>query len=315
MHILIADDNPVGLALLKVQLLREGHEVTVAENGLESWRILQTTDTPRLAILDWLMAGMDGLEVCRRLRKLEHRPYVFVILLTSSLTPRLTSSDQRQDLLEALASGADDYLTKPLDLALLRARVEVGRRILTLQANFLAAQEKLNFQADHDSLTGLYSRAAILGQLEREISRARRHVSPLGVIIADLDHFKRVNDTHGHATGDQALCEVARRFTSSIRPYDTVGRLGGEEFLILLPGCDASSTMAQAERLRECICDRALVVSGLKLKMTASLGGASVDFSASEQGTALMARADAAMYQAKQAGRNRVEVSVSKSAA
>ena len=301
MHILIADDNPVDRALLKGLLLREGHQVTIAENGLDSWNILQTNEAPRLAILDWHMPGMDGLEVCRRLRQLEHRPYVFVILMTSS--------DERQDLLEGLASGADDYLTKPPDLALLRARLEVGRRILTLQSNFMAAQEKLSFQADHDSLTGLYSRSAILGQLEREISRARRNVSPLGVIIADLDHFKRINDTHGHAAGDQALCEAARRFTASVRPYDTVGRLGGEEFLILLPGCDASSTMAQAERLRECICHRPLDLSGLRIPMTASLGGASVDLSAPEQGDALMARADAAMYQAKESGRNRVELS------
>ena len=306
MHILIADDNPVDRTLLKGLLTREGHEVTAAENGLDTWTLLQTESTPKLAILDWHMPGMDGLEVCRRLRQLEQRPYVFVILLTSN--------DQRQQLLEGLRAGADDYLTKPLDPALLRARLEVARRILDLQSNLMAAQEKLRFQTDHDFLTGLCSRAAILGHLDREISRARRSGTPLGVAIADLDYFKRINDVHGHAAGDRALCEVARRFTSSVRAYDMVGRLGGEEFLILFPGCDAASTVARAERLRKSVCDKPLDLPGLpvplRIHMTASLGSASVDPLGSEEGADLIARADVALYQAQHSGRNRVEISV-----
>jgi two-component system cell cycle response regulator len=300
-RVLVAEDNPVQRAMLKGLLLQDGHEVTVAQNGVESWEILQSELPPQLAILDWLMPGMSGLEVCQRLRQLEHRPYVFVILLTTN--------DQREQLLEGLCAGADDYLTKPLDPGVLRARLKVGQRILELQANLIAAKEELRFQADHDSLTGLHNRGATVAQLDREISRARRDRTPLGVIVCDVDHFKRINDTRGHAAGDRALCEVARRITSTVRLYDTVGRVGGEEFLILLPGCDTTRLAIQAERFRQGIANGPLELDGLPIPMTVSLGGASLNLSKPEGAADLIARADAAMYEAKAAGRNGFRIS------
>jgi diguanylate cyclase (GGDEF)-like protein len=302
MHILIADDSVVDRALLKGLLTRAGHEVIVAENGLEAWSILQTENAPQLAILDWQMPGLDGLEVCRRLRQIEGRPYVFVVLLSSN--------DERQQLLEGLRAGADDYMIKPAEASLLRARLEVAQRILALQSNLMAAHEKLRFRAEHDALTGLSSRAAVLEALEREINRARRGRTPLGVIIGDVDLFKRINDAHGHAAGDAALCEVARRLVANVRSYDTVGRLGGEEFLILLPGCEVSSLQAQAERLRKCICDAPFDLLGLQLPLTISLGGATLDPLGSESPSNLTARADAALYDAKHSGRNQVAVRI-----
>jgi diguanylate cyclase (GGDEF)-like protein len=299
MRILIADDSRVDRFLLKNLLTRGGHEVIVAEDGVESWNILQT-ETPDLVILDWQMPGMDGVEVCRRLRQLEDRPYVFIILLTGN--------DEKEQLLEGLRAGADDYLTKPVDAALLRARLEVAQRILALQANLLAAQAQLRFRAEHDGLTGLYSRAAILDHLDREISRSRRGRSPLAVVIVDVDYFKRINDTHGHAAGDCALCEVARRLSANIRCYDMVGRVGGEEFLILFPGLSPSDIGAEAERLRKRVCDPPFDLPGLRLPVTISLGCASRDPLGSEAPAALIARADAALYRAKHGGRNRVEV-------
>jgi two-component system cell cycle response regulator len=304
MHILIADDNPIHRALLKGLLAREGHQVTIAKDGLESWNILQRSDAPRLAILDWQMPGMNGLEVCDRLRKLEHKPYVFVILLTAN--------DQPHQLLQGLRAGADDYMTKPLDAALLRAKLEGGQRILQLQANFIAAEEKLRFQVDHDFLTGMYNRAGIIGLLDREIARAQRSEASFGVVICDLDHFKLINDTHGHASGDHALCEVARRLSAKVRSYDAVGRLGGEEFLILLPGCDGQSSLVQAERLRQCVAESPLDLgNGLHLSITASFGAASFDPANAEEAADLVARADVALYEAKTHGRNRVELSQS----
>lgn len=300
MHILIADDDPGYRLVLKTLLTQEGHEVTVAENGLEAWSILQASNSPRLAILDWQMPGMDGLEICRRLRQLQQKPYVFVVLLTAN--------DQRSELLEGLAAGADDYLTKPLDPILLRARLAVGSRILDLQADLMAAHEKLRHQADHDSLTGLFNHAAILRQLDREISRMRRDHLPLGVVIGDLDHFKKINDTYGHAAGDLALQEVVRRISANLRLYDTAGRLGGEEFLILLPGCDEASTLARAERIRECVGRDPVDLKIIHRSITLSLGAASADPFEKEDATNLVARADAALYQAKGAGRNQVRL-------
>jgi diguanylate cyclase (GGDEF)-like protein len=302
MRILIADDSAVDRASLRGRLTRAGHEVVVADNGLEAWNILQSEGAPQLAILDWQMPGLDGLEVCRRLRQIEGRPYVFVMLLTAN--------NEKEQLLEGLRAGADDYITKPVDASLLWARLEVAQRILALQANLMAAQERLRFRVEHDALTGVYSRAAVLEILEREMSRARRGPTPLGVIIGDVDYFKRINDTHGHAAGDAALCEVAGRLCSNVRSYDTVGRLGGEEFLILLPGCDTSHLKAQAERLRKCICDTPLDLSGMPLPVTISLGGAALDPLGSEGPSELTARADHALYEAKHSGRNQVAVRI-----
>jgi two-component system cell cycle response regulator len=301
MRILIADDDPICCCMLSTLLSKEGHEVTVAKDGVESWNILQAQDAPDLAILDWQMPGLDGLEVCRRLRQLEQKPYVFVILLTAN--------NQRNDLLEGLQAGVDDYMTKPLDPALLRARLEVGRRILDLQANLMAAQEKLRFQADHDSLTGLYNRSAVLRHLRRELSRAQRDRAPLGVVIGDLDHFKHINDTYGHPAGDRVLCEAAHRIASSVRVYDTVGRVGGEEFLIILPGCDASSTLAKAERIRENVGRELVDLGGRQARISISLGVVSADPFETVDEAELVARADVALYQAKESGRNRVQLS------
>ncbi len=300
MHVLIADDDQIHCCLLSGLLRKDGHEVTVAKNGLESWTILQTNDTIQMAILDWHMPGMDGPEVCKRLRESQRQPYVYVILLTSN--------DQRPQLLEGLGAGADDYLTKPLDPPLLRARLQVGRRILDLQANLLATQEQLRYQADHDPLTGLYNRAGILVQLEREICRAKRDRTPLSVIMGDLDHFKRINDTHGHAAGDAALCQAARRITSSVRGYDVVGRFGGEEFLIVLPNCDAADALSRAEQIRERVARETMDLGGLPVAVTVSLGAAATNPFAAEEAAALIARADGALYQAKEAGRNRVQI-------
>jgi two-component system cell cycle response regulator len=301
MRILIAEDSPIDRMLIQTILSGEGHDVIETEDGEQSWEILQSPDAPKLVILDWLMPGIDGLEVCRRLRQIPDRAYVFVMLLTAN--------DKRHQLLEGLSAGADDYLAKPIDPAVLVARVNVAQRILNLQADLLAAQEKLRFQADHDSLTGLFNRAAILSTLDREMSRAQRTGTPLGIVMGDVDHFKRINDTYGHAAGDSALREVARRFTASVRQYDMVGRLGGEEFLVLLPGCDADATRSRAARLCESIAESPLVDDDLTIPMTISLGGASFDPGSVEKASTLVARADEAMYRAKHSGRNRVEMS------
>ena len=300
MRILIADDDPVHRRILEILLSKWKHDVTTAADGEQAWAILEREDAPELAILDWRMPGIDGLEVCRRVRALMRTPYTYVMLMTVLR--------QRQDLLTGLDAGVDDYLAKPLDPPLLRARLMMGQRILDLQNKVTAAHEELRFQASHDQLTGLPNRASVLAALEREIQRSRRQNDPLGVMLAELDHIKSINEKYSYVAGDRALIEVARRFTLSIRIYDSVGRFGGREFLIVLPGCDAQTTLKQAERLRETVASEPLDLAGEAVPLSVSIGVASAGLCLAGDAAALILAASEALRKAKRAGRNRVQL-------
>jgi diguanylate cyclase (GGDEF)-like protein len=247
------------------------------------------------------MPGMDGIELCRRIRSHDQGPYRYVLLLTAK--------DDKQDMIAGLEAGADDYLTKPFDVDELRARVRAGKRILDLQAALIRAQGALRFEASHDRLTAIWNRGAILDLLAGETERSRRSNGSLGVIMADVDFFKQVNDTHGHLVGDSVLQEVGRRLASSLRTYDLVGRYGGEEFLIVVPGADASNLAVAAERLRRRIADQPIATSAGPISVTVSLGltVAQAIESRLVEPEALLRAADAALYSAKARGRNRVE--------
>jgi len=300
--VLIAEDDPIFRRVLQGWFQKWQYRVTVVGNGLEAWQALQEEDAPQMAVLDWMMPGMDGIELCRKIRGHNDGPYRYVLLLTAR--------DDRQDVVTGLNAGADDYLTKPFDAEELRARVRSGRRILELQHALLQARDALQFEAAHDPLTVLWNRGAILGFLQREIDRQSRNGLPLAVLMADLDHFKQVNDTYGHLVGDAVLQEVARRLMATVRSYDFVGRYGGEEFLIILPGCNHSDLMAGAERLRRTIADRPIETSAGELAMTLSLGCVSArsDGEGLQSCTALLRSADTALYAAKAGGRNQVAV-------
>jgi diguanylate cyclase (GGDEF)-like protein len=300
MRVLIADDDHVSRRLLGSLLVKWGYEVVTAKDGAEAWQALQNEDAPRLAILDWVMPGMDGLEVCRKARKRPGQPYAYLILLTAR--------GQMGDVLEGLEAGADDYLTKPFDPQELKARLRVGKRILDLQEELISAREALRFEAAHDSLTGLWNRAAILDTLERELARADREEISVGLAMADLDHFKRVNDTYGHLVGDAVLREAARRMQALVRRYDAIGRYGGEEFLVIVPGCNIACAQSQAERLRTGIGQEPFEVPGGTLQLTLSVGVTASAPLGGADADSLIRAADAALYRAKTAGRNRVEV-------
>jgi two-component system, cell cycle response regulator len=300
-RVLIAEDDPVSRRLLEAILVKWGYDVTVVADGLEALRILDSADAPRLAVLDWMMPGMEGVQICQRLRERKGRPYVYVLLLTAR--------SLKQDLLQGLELGADDYLTKPFDAQELRARLHVGGRILNLQDDLLAAQEALKFRATHDALTGIANRAAITEALGREISRQLRDNRPFGIVLADIDHFKNVNDTYGHLSGDDVLQMVAERLRNSTRPYDSVGRLGGEEFLIVAPSSDISGTLALAERIRKDIESQTVLAQAGSIRVTVSLGIA-VSVHPPCDVKALLQLADDALYRAKANGRNRSEVAV-----
>jgi two-component system cell cycle response regulator len=299
-RILIAEDDPVSRRLLELFLVKWGFEVSIATTGTEALQMLERMDAPRLAILDWMMPGMEGVQVCQKLREAADRPYVYVLLLTART--------QKEDLLQGLESGADDYLTKPFDSQELRARLHVGRRILDLQDQLIAAGEELLYRATHDNLTGMVNRGVIMDTLRRERARQMREGGAFGVVLVDLDHFKYVNDTYGHVAGDEVLREAAQRMMGCVRPYDSVGRYGGEEFLIVVPSSDAMGTMGLAERMRRTIEAKPITANSIPIAVTASFGvTASVDKSPLDpQG--ILRLADAALYRAKERGRNRVEL-------
>lgn len=299
MRVLAAEDNPVFQSMLRAVLGKWGYQAVIAPDGREAWRLLDCDDPPRLAILDWMMPGMDGVEVCRQVRRSPREPYIYILLLTAR-----TDS---QDLVEALEAGADDYLTKPFVAHELRARLRSGRRILDLQAALVAAREALRIQAMHDSLTGLLNRGSVLDNLNQELSRAGRESGAIAVLMTDLDHFKKINDTRGHQAGDVVLRETALRMKSAIRAYDSVGRYGGEEFLIVLPGCDGEGAMRQAERIREAVAGEGFGWQGGHFRATCSIGVSWRMSAAPNDAGELIREADVALYRAKAAGRNRVE--------
>jgi two-component system cell cycle response regulator len=196
--VLIAEDDPIFRRILESWFKRWDYRVTAVDNGMDAWEVLQREDGPQMAVLDWMMPGMDGIELCRRIRSRDQGPYCYVVLLSAK--------DDKQDVVAGLEAGADDYLTKPFDVDELRARVRAGKRILDLQTALILAHDDLQFAAAHDPLTGLWNRGAILDLLKREVSRRQRNGDPLGVIMSDIDYFKKINDTHGHLVGD-AYCE------------------------------------------------------------------------------------------------------------
>jgi diguanylate cyclase (GGDEF)-like protein len=298
MKVLIADDSLVMRRLLQATLEGWGFEVVCAADGAEALACLQGEDPPRMAILDWMMPVMTGPEVCRMVRDLRSETYTYLILLTSK--------SQREDIVEGMGAGADDYVVKPFDKHELEVRLRAGRRILDLQAALLQAQEALTEQATKDALTGCWNRRVILETLERETERAERERRNLAVVMLDLDHFKSVNDTYGHGAGDEALRQVVQRVTSAIRGYDWIGRIGGEEFLLVLPGCDELQTLSHAERLRNSIERTPVDFDGQQIGITVSVGATSLQPGLGITPQLLVRSADAALYTAKRQGRNRV---------
>jgi diguanylate cyclase (GGDEF)-like protein len=302
MRVLIADDDTISRRLLKVILEKNHCDVVEAEDGSGAWAALQQPDPPRLAILDWMMPKMDGIQICQELRKGITDPYIYVLLLATK--------NLKADVVSGLKAGADDYLTKPFHAQELLARLWTGKRMIDLQGKLIAAREALREAATHDPLTALWNRSAIVDYLKAELARAQRQCGFLSVIMLDIDHFKAINDTYGHQVGDTVLGEVAQRLMSIMRPYDAVGRYGGEEFLIVVSGCDGHDSVGVAERIRARIDDHPVDTYAGEISVTASLGvstaggGNPVDFES------FLRSADEALYRAKRTGRNRVEVAV-----
>jgi two-component system cell cycle response regulator len=299
MKLLVADDDPLHRALLQEFLGIWGYEVVLAQDGNQAWQILQENEPPSLAILDWMMPGINGTEVCQKTRALKDRAYTYILLLTAR--------NQRDDILRGLEAGADDYLTKPVNVAELEARLRIGKRIINLQAKLLEATDRWRFDAMHDALTGLLNRPAILERLHSEIARSARERGVLTALLVDIDHFKLINDNYGHLKGDAVLREVAGRMSTCLRPYDQIGRYGGEEFLVVVPRAPVDYARDVAERLRLSVGEMLIQKDGATNPITISVGLVSVDESTQWEEAEILSAADAALYKAKANGRNRVE--------
>jgi diguanylate cyclase (GGDEF)-like protein len=300
LKILIADDEALSRRLLEKTLERAGYEVVAVENGRAAVRQLCLPDGPRLALLDWVMPELDGPGVCREVRREQDRSYVYMVLLTSK--------ESKEDIVTGLESGADDYLTKPFNAEELKARLRTGERILHLEGRLVEAREMMRFKATHDALTSIWNRGVIMDLLGRELMRSQRESACTIVLLGDVDHFKSVNDTHGHLVGDEVLQEVARRLLLSIRSYDFVGRYGGEEFLLVLNNCKPEFAEARAEDIRKIIGNRPIQTAAGPLQITMSFGLLLSNAWGVRPVEELLYEVDAALYAAKAGGRNCVRV-------
>lgn len=294
MKILLVEDSYIERKKIGAYLDDWGFEYVGVGSGTEAIKLLEGANPPDFALLDWLLPGLDGIDVLRRIRKqTQGGGYTYTVMLTAKT--------QKQDRIAAMEAGADDYLSKPVDATELRSRIMVGKRILELQ-------QSLRFAATHDFLTGLLNRSEILAALERELSRAAREEKPTTVILCDVDHFKRVNDTLGHAAGDAVLKEVSRRLKLDLRPYDVVGRYGGEEFLIILPGCNAEAGARRADGIRHLVAKDRIHTPEGETSTTISMGVTSTVARRDHPIAEFLHEADVSLYAAKTNGRNRVEV-------
>jgi len=296
MRILVVDDDSVTRLALESLFSRRGFEVLAATDGEKGYELLAQEDAPRIAVVDWALPGMSGLELCRKLRDLDRTRRTHVIMLTVKTDP--------EDVVAGLNAGADDYVRKPFDIDELYARVRAAERLIRLE-------DQLRHQADVDGLTRLLSRSAILDVFHRALVRAVREQTPVSIALADVDRFKEINDQYGHGVGDVALREIAQLLSGTLRPYDAIGRYGGEEFLIVLPGCGPTEAFDVGERIRNHTASRAIHTSAGLLELTVSIGVATHQ---GETGNAdaLIDMADQALYEAKHGGRNRVVAAKSK---
>ena len=296
MKILIADDDVVSRLVLTGVLQKFGHEVVATVDGTEAWEVMQRPEAPQMAVLDWVMPGLTGVDVCRRIRNLQSDQPPYLIILTSM--------GEKANIVAGLEAGADDYLAKPFDPGELHARVDAGRRMLELRAKLIEARDALAHEAMHDSLTGVLNRRAFAEILCRELSREERHHQGLAVGICDVDEFKKINDTYGHRVGDEVLCGLVRRMESNLRGHDVLGRLGGDEFMMLTEHDREDDAVLLYERVRSAVADDPMPTSAGNVPITISLGVKVRE--ADESDDELLAAADVALYRAKDGGRNRV---------
>jgi two-component system, cell cycle response regulator len=301
MKVLIAEDDVISSRAIETYMNQWGYETTVINNGEEAWQAFQTNlqniynqeeKSFRIAILDWEMPGMNGIDLCKKIRRLskqEKEIYVYIILLTGK--------NSQEEIIKGLSSGADDYITKPFDTMELRVRLKNAERIIL-------TQDRERLRATTDNLTQIWSRNKILEFLKEEVEREGRYGEIVGLIMIDIDFFKKINDNYGHPVGDQVLRKVADRLQNSMRRYDKIGRYGGDEFIAVFPRCGHEQVKSVAERLRKSICRKKINTDTGPMKITVSIGGTCSQNHPSISSEELIKISDKALILAKKKGRN-----------
>lgn len=299
--ILVVEDDPVSMAILTAFLDKENYQYSVACNGQEAID-KYSEDFFSIIITDWMMPEMDGLELCRLLRTMKINRYIYIIMVTAL--------DTKADIVQGLESGADEYIVKPIHHAELRVRLKNAIRILDLEINLKKSLAEISELSIRDALTGAFNRGYMDHQLVQEVKRAQRYVHPLSILMCDLDHFKRVNDTYGHQAGDEVLKEFVKQINHSIRRgIDWVARYGGEEFLVVLPETDFAGCAIVAERIRQLIALNPVDAFGCEIDITSSFGAVTIAPTESRHivhTEQFLQMADQCLYEAKETGRNRV---------
>ena len=296
MRIFLVEDEEITAAVMCETLTSMGHQVTVATDGLDAWRRLQREHFP-LILSDWMMPGLDGPTLCRRIRAQGDSPYTYIIMLSVR--------DRRADRMDGLRAGADDFLVKPVDVEELAIRLEIARRIIAIQEDLERQNARLANLASTDELTGLANRREYRRAIEENFALSRAHGLPLSLILLDIDHFKKFNDTYGHPAGDVAIQTLAEALRTSCRGHELAARFGGEEFAVLLQGASPEEARGSAERiraaLRECRWPHRPLTASFGIATSGPVGAG---FAASI--TDLVEQADAALYYSKQQGRDRI---------
>jgi two-component system cell cycle response regulator len=297
LRVLAVDDSPFSRKLLEHALRGQPYEVAFAKNGREALASIAEF-RPNILITDWMLPDLSGPELCRKVRSESNSRYVYVILVTSNV--------EKESIVEGLAAGADDYLTKPFHQKELVARVGVGRRIIEMHRQIEEKNELLEAAARKDFLTGLPNRRAVEEYAAKQLGGAIRHGYPFWVILADLNKFKMVNDQYGHLAGDEVLKRFAGILKKSTRTSDICGRLGGDEFILVVTHVPVAHITSLAERLGSTFTIEEFSFEGQNVQMTASFGVGGFEHPDRPEFAHLLARADSALYEAKKDGRVRV---------